>query len=197
MSKKSQNSIGNKPKVAIAMPVSDSVAMKVRTAHSITSNVIYAEGLVTDFIIKISCDIVSNRTALVKDAIARGATHILFVDSDMQFPSDTLVNLLAHEKDIVGVEYNKRILPLTPVFEQPNKSDTLYETKAVGTGLILIKLSVFEKIKNDPYFNFGRNAEGETVLGEDAWFCNVARDAGFQVWVDPTVKVHHLGEFGY
>lgn len=179
------------------MPCSDSVAMKAKTAHSIASNIIGADGIVVDFILKISCDIVSNRTSLVKDSLARGATHILFVDSDMQFPYDSLTRLLAHDKDIVGVEYNKRQFPLIPVFEQPNKADSLYETQAAGTGLMLIKLSIFEKIKNDPWFNFGRNSEGETVLGEDAWFCNVARDAGFEIYIDPTIKVAHLGEFGY
>ena len=150
-----------------------------------------------DYVLKISCDVVANRTALVQEAIDKGATHILFVDSDMQFPSDTLEKMLAHNKDIVGVEYNKRKFPLEPVFEQPNKSDTLYETNVAGTGLMLIKLSIFEKITNDPWFTFGRNAKGETTVGEDVWFCNVARDAGFQVWIDPTIKVFHLGEYGY
>lgn len=186
-----------KPKVVIGMPCSDSVAMKAKTAHSIASNIIKSDGLVVNFIIKISCDIVANRTSLVKDAIEVGATHLLFVDSDMQFPADALQRLLAHNKDIVGVDYNKRQFPLVPVFEQPEKQDTLYKTKAIGTGLMLIKLSIFEKMKDQAWFNFGRNAEGETTLGEDVWFCMTAQDAGFEVWVDPTITVKHLGEFGY
>jgi GT2 family glycosyltransferase len=191
--------MGNKKdiKVVIGMPCSDSVAMKAKTAHSIATNIIKSEGKVIDFMLQISCDIVQNRTAIVKHALEKGATHLLFVDSDMQFPADALEKLLAHDKDIIGVEYNKRQFPLVPVFEQPDRKDTLYESKAIGTGLMLIKLSIFEKMKDDVWFNFGRDNEGKTTLGEDVWFCYTARDKGFTVWVDPTIKVFHLGEFGY
>ena len=184
-------------RVVIGMPCSDSVAMKAKTAHAVASTILNSKDVVIDYILKISCDIVANRTALVKEAIAKGATHLLFVDSDMLFTGDALNQMLAHDKDIVGVEYNKRQFPLEPVFPQPNKADTLYQSGAVGTGLMLIKLSIFEKMVNDPWFNFGRDSQGNTTLGEDVWFCNVARDAGFEVWIDPTIKVGHLGEFAY
>ncbi len=186
-----------KARIVIGMPVSDSVAIKARTAHAIGCAIIKSGGTVVDFMLKISCDVVANRTALVKYAIESGATHILFVDSDMQFPSDAITKLLAHDKDIVGVQYNKRKFPLEPVFEQPEKADALYKTNVAGTGLMLIKLSIFEKITKDPWFTFGRNAQGETTVGEDVWFCNVAQDAGFEVFVDPTIRTFHLGEFGY
>lgn len=184
------------PRVIIGTALSDSVAMKARAAHSIVANTIHSK-VVTNFILKISCDVVNNRTELVKDALAEGATHLLFVDYDMQFPADALERLLAHDKDIVGVEYNKRQFPLEQVFDQPNRTDTLYQTKAAGTGLMLIKLSIFEKMKDDVWFNFGRDATGKTVLGEDVWFCMTAQDAGYEVWIDPTIKTLHLGEFGY
>ena len=179
------------------MPIADSVAMKARTAHSVGCAIIRSGGLIVDFILKISCDVVANRTALVKEAIAAGATHLLFVDADMQFPSDAVTKLLAADKDIVGVEYNKRKFPAEPIFEYQNKSGVLYKTNVAGTGLMLIKLSIFEKLTQDPWFTFGRNAQGETVVGEDVWFCNVAQDAGFEVWIDPTIKTYHLGEYGY
>ncbi len=186
-----------KQSVVIGMPVSDSVAIKARTAHAIGCAIIKSGGVVTDFTLKISCDVVANRTALVKYAIESGATHILFVDSDVQFPSDAITKLLAHDKDIVGVEYNKRKFPLEPVFEQPDKADTLYKTNVAGTGLMLIRLSIFEKMKDAVWFTFGRNSNGETTVGEDVWFCGTAHDHGFEVFVDPTIKVYHLGEFPF
>ncbi len=184
-------------KVVIGVPCSDSAAMKARTAHSIGCAIIRAEGLVADFLLRMSCDIVSNRTWLVNEAIKNGGTHILFVDSDMIFPPDVVKQLLAHEKEIVGVEYNKREFPLTGVYKPlTEKADTLYKADHVGLGLTLIDLKVFEKMKAG-WFNFGRDSQGALVLGEDVWFCKSAQDAGFDVWIDPTIKVGHCGEYVY
>jgi len=186
------------PKVVIAVPVADASFMKARTAASICHTIIGSGGIVIDMLLRISCDIVSSRTWLVLEAIKNGATHILFVDSDMTFPEDTLIRLLSHEKPIVGVEYNKREFPLKLVSEAlDERSETaLYKAKHVGTGMLLIDLTVFPKLKG-PWFNFGRDGQGALAMGEDVWFCNTARDAGFDVWVDPTIKMGHCGEYIY
>jgi len=194
-----------KPKIVIAVPCSDSEAMKALTAQAIGSSIISAEGMVIDLVMRRSCDIVSNRTWLVNQAIAAGASHMLFVDCDMFFPHDVISKLLAHDKDIVGVEYNKREFPLECVSRPlTEKADTLYEAKYAGTGLMLINLSIFKEDWKDPqtgnktpWFNFGRDSQGALALGEDAWFCYSARDNGFTVWIDPTISVKHIGEFLY
>lgn len=190
------NKKDNQTKVIIAVPCTDSAIMKARTAHSVGIAIIGAAGLVTDFLLRLSCDIVSSRTWLVNEAIKRGATHLLFVDCDMVFPEDTIPRLLAHKKEIVGVEYNKREFPLKGVYEPlGEKSETeLYKAKYIGTGLVLIDLSIFPKLKG-PWFNFGRDSQGALVMGEDVWFCNTARDAGFDTWIDPTLKIAHEGAY--
>lgn len=175
--------------------------MKAKTAHAIGCLAITSK-CIEDFLMMQSCDISASRTWLVRTAREKGATHLLFVDSDMLFPTDTLERLLAHDKDIIGVEYNKRKFPLETVTayfpDQPPKSDEPYKVGVAGTGVMLIKLSLFDNPNLDKnWFSFGRNAKGENVIGEDGWFCNVARDAGYDVWVDPTIKVLHLGEYGY
>lgn len=187
-----------KPKVIIAMPCADSATMKARTAHSVGCNLIDAQGLVIDFLLRISCDVVSSRTWLVNEARRLGASHILFVDSDMVFPTETLQALLKHEKDIVGVEYNKREFPLTGVYEPLTERNEkgLYKAKHIGLGLTLIDLGVFTEL-DGPWFNFGRDSQGALALGEDVWFCNTARDAGFDVWIDPTIRALHAGEYLY
>lgn len=187
--------------VVIGVPCSDAEAMKALTAQSIGGAIIGAKGLVSDMILRRSCDIVSNRTWLVNQALKAGATHILFVDCDMIFPHDVIPKLLAHRKQIVGVEYNKREFPLKGVQEPLTDlvvadKTALYKAKHAGTGLLLIELSIFEKLKG-PWFNFGRDSQGALVLGEDVWFCNTARDAGFDTWIDPAIKVGHMGEYTY
>src|SRR3990167_3020477 len=117
-------------KVVIGVPVSDSNAMNALTAQAIGASIISAEGLVIDFILRRSCDIVSNRTFLVNAAIKAGATHILFIDCDMLFPHDIIKTLFAHKKEIVGVDYNARTFPLKKVSEPlTERSEELYKAK--------------------------------------------------------------------
>lgn len=185
------------PKIIIALPVTDAGGIKATTAHSIGCMIMTTPAIFINFLLRMSCDIVSSRTWLVNEAIKKGATHILFVDYDMEFPSDAALKLLIHKKEIVGVEYNKRQLPLEPVYvPMGEKNDTLYEAKYVGLGLTLIDLSIFSKFEG-AFFNFGRDSQGALVLGEDVFFCNSARDVGFKTWIDPTIITKHLGEYKY
>lgn len=175
--------------------------MKSKTAHVIGSLCLESKNII-DFLMIQSCDLSSSRMWLVKEARKKGATHLLFVDSDMMFPQDTLKRLLARDKDIIGVEYNKRQFPLqtvTAYLPEVVRSETEpYEVGVAGTGVMLVKLAIFDNPEmGKNWFSFGRNAEGENVMGEDGWFCNTARAAGYQVWVDPTIKVGHLGEYLY
>lgn len=184
------------PKVVIGVPVSDTDAMRALTAQAIAGSIITAGGKVIDMVLRRSCDIASNRTFLVNAAINAGATHILFVDSDMIFPHDIIDRLLSHKKEIVGVRYKKREFPVKWLYEaQGEESETeLFKANHVGTGLLLIDLSVFKNLKGS-WFNFGRDSQGALVLGEDIWFCGTARDAGYDVWVDPAPVIGHIGEY--
>lgn len=181
--------------------------MNALTAQAIGASIISAEGKVIDFILRQSCDIVSNRTYLVNAAIEAGGTHILFVDCDMLFPHDIINTLLAHKKEIVGCDYNARTFPLKKVSEPfTERSETeLYKAKHNGLGLTLIDLSIFKDPKfgigvdgkRSAWFNFGRDSQGSLAMGEDAWFSAVARDAGFDTWIDPIPKIYHLGIYGF
>ncbi len=42
------------------------------------------------------------------------ADYLLFVDADMRFPKDTLKILMAHDKDIIGVNATTRSEPVKP-----------------------------------------------------------------------------------
>ena len=190
-----------KEKIIIGLPVTDANSMKATTAHSIGCMIMTSSDLFIDFLLRTSCDIVSSRTWLVNEAIRKGGTHILFVDYDMVFPENAARQLLSHGKEIVGVEYNKRKLPLecvySPIEERTAESSKeLYKANYAGMGLMLIDLSIFKKFTG-PFFNFGRDSQGALALGEDVWFCNSARDAGFETYIDPTIEVGHLGEYKF
>lgn len=208
--------MAHKAKVVIGMPCKDIVS--ARTTHALGCAVIASEGLVVDFILRQSCEIASARTFLVNEAIKAGGTHLLFWDSDI-VPVNTkegenfnvVEKLLAHNKPIVGVQYNMRKFPLQPVYSSHHKewqdkvSETeLFEAQFAGTGFMLIDLSIFKEEWKDPHtgkkapwFAFGRDSQGALALGEDAWFCQTARDNGFETYIDPRLKVLHVGEYLY
>lgn len=169
-----------------------------KTFASMLGLMITSGDVVSGYSMRQGGDIVSARTFCAQEAIEKGDTHILFIDSDMSFPPDTLKRLLAHDKDIVTVEYSRRKLPpdsVTQPLEERSETE-LYKGKVIGAGCLLIKTSVFEKITK-PWFNFGRDATGAVVIGEDTWFARSAMDAGIDAWIDPTIKVGHVGEYIY
>ena len=45
-----------------------------------------------------------------------------------------------------------------------------------------------------PYFDF--NYKGKEV-GEGVYFCLKAKDAGYEIWCDPTMDIGHIGEYIY
>src|SRR3990167_277434 len=140
-----------------------------------------------------------NRRRLVKGAQKMNATHLLFVDSDMTFESDAVLKLLAHDKDIIGVHANCRALPLKTTVElKPGQTELkeLDTCNAIGTGFLLIKMEVFNKIK-EPWFFWKLAESGDTIMGEDHWFCEKAKESGYEIWVDTKIKIGHLGEYEF
>jgi hypothetical protein len=129
------------------------------------------------------------------------ATHLLFLDTDMSFPADTLTRLLAHDKDIVGATYSQRMPPFHPLTvteedEHIHITSGLRRVKLLPTGCMLIKVSVFNALAK-PFFTL--IAEGDQLRGEDYYFCQNARAAGFEIWCDGdlSAKVGHIGQKTY
>lgn len=182
----------SKTKVLIGVPCSDTI--KTKTAFSLFN---LRGGTLT---MQMGCDVAHNRNKLVTQALD-GYTHLLFIDSDMTFNADTLERMLKHDKDILGLACNKRKLPLESVIKPLNEEDitktvptTLFEAKAVGTGVLLVKTEVFKNIEA-PWFEF-EYVNGERI-GEDIRFCRLAREKGYKIFVDPTIPVGHLGDYQY
>ena len=196
-SKKNKEEPKKEIRVILASPAED--IMHVSTAQAIASLCI-ANKCIVDYLVHKGCDLVGARTSLVKKAIEKGGTHILFIDTDMYFKADTLEKMLALNKEIVAVDYYKRKFPKELVsypLEENGRSETEpYKATYAGTGLMLIDLEVFKKIAV-PWFNFGRDSSGALSMGEDVWFCRTAKDAGIDTYIDPTILVGHLGEFCY
>ena len=141
------------------------------------------------------------RNTLVARALEQeSVTHILFLDSDMSFPIDTLHRLAHHQKDIVGATYVKRYPPHETLGRPLQENDLLgtpglVKMCDIPLGVCLIKLSVFNTLRF-PYFRYIKTDDAATTISEDTYFCLNAREAGFDVWCDYhlTKSIGHVGQ---
>lgn len=138
-----------------------------------------------------------SRNALVRDALADDASHILWLDSDMIVPSIALDRLLAHDAPIVGATYLRRTPPYRllgePDSNQCGAPEGMTRMVSMPFGCLLVQASVFHALAA-PWFRL--DYEGARPIGEDIGFCHRVRpliaDAIFNDdWL--TTEVSHIG----
>lgn len=159
--------------------------------------------------------VAENRNYIANQALQYDSDYLLMVDDDMIFEADLLDRLIANDKAICGVAYHSRgsvdaikIVPSDEIMaisevdkgkyinlttETDPKYKELFECYAVGTGIILIKTSVFTQIPR-PWFEFTFDESGKCKEGEDWNFCFKAKEAGFKIYTDPTLTIGHIGD---
>ncbi len=131
------------------------------------------------------------------------ATHLFFLDSDIVPEPDTLTRLLAHKRPIVSGVYRRRLFPHEPMAFVKKKNELspialrkgggMVSVDYVGGGCLLIERKVFEKLKSPWFLNEWK--EGR-YLSEDFYFCEKAREVGFKIEVDTSIRPLHLEPMG-
>ena len=134
-------------------------------------------------------------------------THILFLDVDHRFPSDTIIKLLNHNKPIVSGLSFRRTAPYNPVIFNWDESIEEYETieewednslievDATGGACLLVDINVLKKM-DFPYFEFysGYDRNGRKIrISEDLYFCKKLKELGYKIYVDTSCTNNHLG----
>jgi cellulose synthase/poly-beta-1,6-N-acetylglucosamine synthase-like glycosyltransferase len=200
-------------RVAICIPARGQ--MEVTTAFDLTMMAAYMAGKKNiDLNVYTSQGtlIFDQRNSLVRTAVIEKCDYILFIDADMRFPKTTLERLLAHKKDIIGVNATTRMMPPKPTARNiqinedgsvdwlevlSNKEKGIGKVDAIGCGVMLIKTSCLKNIPQ-PYFYFEQLLKGK-LLGEDIYFCIKAKDAGIDTWVDHdlSMEIGHVGSYTY
>jgi hypothetical protein len=143
-----------------------------------------------------------NREKIV--ARAKGCDYLLFIDHDMKFKPSDIEVLIKHNKDFVAALYNEKELPLHGMFEMLSTEDyddynipkELFKVEGIGLGCSLIKMSLFDKL-DTPYFPMKYDKKGIVMESEDIGFCRKVREAGLDVWCEPTLNIKHLGGYEY
>jgi hypothetical protein len=134
-------------------------------------------------------------------------SHVIFFDSDMRFPPDTIERLLAHEVPVVAASYPTRKEPIEPVafatltdftervYTTPG-SEGLEKIAAVGFGCILISRQAYNSISK-PRFMIGYSPSNDAHVGEDIYFCTkLAQEGQMPLFLDHdlTKQLRHIGE---
>lgn len=163
-----------------------------------------------------SSRIAHNRNMLVELAKKSKASHLLFIDADMIFPTDSVTRLLAHDFDIVGATACKRdengdAVGLSITGERLRVPSLPVKMRLLGLPLCLIKMEVFDKLRM-PYFAEPprwmineifpevMTLEAKTeLMPEDEYFCNQCLRAGIDIYCDTelSVQVGHRGAKTY
>lgn len=140
----------------------------------------------------ISSRISINRNKCVDKARSLGATDILWVDADTTFPTNGLIRLLMHDKDIVGATTRRRDNRGFPVGiqENPEEHEAMVKMRLLGFPFMLTSMRVFEKLER-PYFSEAPrkllpeiDTMPDELIGEDEYWCHNVRKAGFDIWCD-------------
>jgi hypothetical protein len=146
------------------------------------------------------------------------STHLMFIDADIGWEPWHLLVMLNRDVDVIGGLYPMKSLPVkwcVNGFEGAEEGvDGLQEVSKTGTGFMLIKRHVFEKLDahpatkpfmNDiglpvelnPYMKtyFDTAVRENRYYSEDWTFCENWRDLGGRVWVDKRVLLKHTGTY--
>jgi hypothetical protein len=195
------------------------------------------------------------RNYLVDEFLRSDCTHMLFIDSDIHFNPQDVIALLALDYEVSGGPYPKKAInwgniaaaikknPDMPAGEieslvgdyvfnvvkgtsQFSVTEPL-EVMEIGTGFMMIKREVFEKMKDaypliqyrpdhigqanfdgsryiHAYFDTVIDTKdsitgggSERYLSEDYMFCQMWRKIGGKIYLCPWMKTQHIGTYAF
>lgn len=151
------------------------------------------------------------------------STHLMFVDADIAFEPEEVIKLVLADKDLIGGLYPKKALPISYVVNKvqnavAEKEGSVVEVENLGTGFMMIKRSVIEKMietwpdlhyrdtigldeKYSPmkYALFDTEIDPKTkeYLSEDYVFCKRWKELGGKVFADLSITLTHNGYYKF
>jgi GT2 family glycosyltransferase len=157
-----------------------------------------------------------SRNKIVKHAVDNGFDGVLFVDSDMTLPRNTLARLVSENKDIVSGLYIKKRSNDEKVIELFLKNENFnvdkkiirnvvpgdfgdsktLEVDACGFGCVLVRTEVFLRI-GYPYFKYHFNDDPLLNTSEDIDFCIKAKYRGYRIYAATDILLGHIGKKEY
>jgi hypothetical protein len=186
------------------------------------------------------CYITMARNRLVHRFMQSKATHLLFIDADIKFNPEDVLSMIAADKDLICGVYSKKqidwdLLKNAAKNDIPAEQLKYYtgnlvgnlldeaatvlninepvEIAHAGTGFMLIKRTVFEKLQDKvpsyrsnyigeeefhkDYFALSIDPKNQCYFGEDYHFCQLWRQHGGKIYAAPWVRLSHIGSYEY
>ena len=198
-------------RIDIGMPVHTGfIPFPTATALVDTVRELSKKSLDVRHVCPVGSSIVQDARSGVVDLFLKGdGTHLFWIDSDMHWHPRDFAKLVALGTvfDVVGATYTQKVEPprymIRGTPSAPNEYG-LVEVLGLGLGFTIMRRAVVERIaatkpmirtnggEMREVFEFGRTPEGHR-LGEDMRFFQDIRDAGYKVWMDPTLDIGHVG----
>ena len=146
--------------------------------------------------------------------------YLFFLDSDIGFNPEDVLKLLAHQVPIVSGAYPMKIIPeryCVDISQPEQRHGDLVKINGNGMGFVLIHRQVFldiakqypnlkyipsdyhsdtphtEAEMNNSYHYFAEHQTPNSFMSEDKSFFHRAQQVGYNIWLDPTIKLNHTG----
>jgi hypothetical protein len=173
-------------------------------------------GLEHDWLVGTNESLVTRaRNEMTASFLSTTYSHMMWLDADIEFTPEDVAKVWNLECDIgVGVYAMKKpdkqwfaawkdgaLVKNLDQFTAPIKVDY------AGTGFMLIKREVLTKLAATVPSYEGHNGRASVFYNtpvhndgfesEDYHFCRIAREAGFSIMMDPSVRLGHIGQYRY
>ena len=148
------------------------------------------------------------------------ATHFMFIDADIRFQPESIFQMIAHDKDVIGGLYPKKALPINYVINlKPTVTvqGDIYTVDTMGTGFLLFKKHVYEKLiaahpESKYVDDIGLGKQYEPMmyaifdcviderghyLSEDWTFCRRWQALGGEIWAHSKTLLNHVGHYEF
>ena len=183
------------------------------------------------------------RNELARLFLEKGFDYLMFIDADIAYDGNAVAQLMAADRDICVGIYPKKEVDWKQVARAAKEGkenlqdyggafvmnmvnglhkvetdeDRVLEVRHGGTGFMLIKRQVFEKLApHVPTYRVSTHkVDGEYVkpltseffatsidetgalLSEDYHFCDLWRKHGGKIYANPFIKLEHVGTYTY
>jgi len=123
---------------------------------------------------------------------------MMWIDSDISWSVQDISKMYYSDKDIISGAYMMAdrvvVMSKNPWGQMMPEHEFVtftepFSVASIGFGFVCIKQGVFESLAK-PWFG-NPDDNDKFLIGEDIAWCFKARKAGYEIWVDPSVRVNH------